>query len=246
MPAPTRPAARHRGRVMVIVALAGVCCLAVAVLAVRAAAAEQTRRPTAAARAAAAAAAVARRWRSWPAGRVFPATLGYTTDLLNNETAQRIGISPDDRCAAALDPGLAGRARRAGCQAGIRANYVDQLHGVVFTTGVFAFRTPGGAREFASGLHAGPAPAAVLRALALPGTASALFTDAARQAATVRQDGPYVLLTVAGYTDGRPAAATGEYDKPVFAAASQLAGEILLPLNRPAVVNCAVSGQWAC
>jgi hypothetical protein len=231
---------------MAIVTLAGLCCAAVAVLAVRAAVAEQTRRPTAAERAAAAAAAVARRWRSWPAGHIFPATLSYTTKLLNDETAHRIGISPDDRCAAALDARLADRARRAGCQAGIRASYLDQLQGVVFTTGVLAFPTPGKAREFARGLPTGRRPAAALRALALPGTASALFTGASRQVATVRQGGPYVLLTVAGYTDGRPAAATGEYDKAVFAAASQLAKEILLPLNRPAVVNCVASRQWAC
>ena len=39
------------------------------------------------------------------------------------------------------------------------------------------------------------------RALAFPGTASARFTATARQTVTVRQDGPDVLLTVAGYAD---------------------------------------------
>ena len=225
-----------------------------AALAGHAAVAGQTRPPTAAERAAAAAAAVAGRWRSWPAGRIFPADLGYTTTLRGRETAHRVGISPDYGCAAAVDAALARPARQEGCRAGIRASYVDQLDGVVYTTGVLAFPDRARAAAFTRRLPAavsrraapGGAPgAAALRALALPGTASARFTAAARQTATARQDGPYVLLTVAGYADGRPAAATGEFDPVAFSAARQLAREILAPLNRPAVVNCA-RRQWSC
>ena len=226
-------------------ALAGLGCLAVTVLVGRAALAEQTRRPTAAERTAAAATAVARRWRSWPAGRIFPAAVGYVTTLGNTQTAHRIGISPGYRCAAALDAALAGRARRAGCQAGLRATYTDQPQGVIYTVGVLAFRTPAQARAFARGLPAGRPPTAALRALALAGTVSARFTGAARQVATTHWDGPYVVLTVAGYVDGRPARATGQYDGPVFDPAGQLANEIMTPLGRPAVVSCA-SRQWAC
>ena len=67
----------------------------------------------------------------------------------------------------------------------------------------------------------------------------------ARQAWAVRQAGPYVLVTVAGYTDGRSAAATGERRLSVFAPAGQLAQDILTPLARPAKVDCA-SRAWAC
>jgi len=244
-PAPGPDSARRRPLVVALVALAGLGCLAVAVLAGRAALAEQTRRPTAAERTAAAATAVAGRWRSWPAGHIFPARLGYVTTLGNAETAHRIGIAPGYRCAAALDAALARRAHRASCQAGLRATYADQLQGVIYTVGVLAFKTPAQARAFARGLPVGPPPTAALRALGLPGTVSARFTDAARQAATTHWDGPYVVLTVAGYADGRLARATGQYDAPVFDAASQLATEIMTPLGRPAVVNCA-SRQWAC
>ena len=55
-----------------------------------------------------------------------------------------------------------------------------------------------------------------------------------------------MLLTVAGYADGRPAAATGEFNQTAFAAAGQLADAILAPLNRPAVVDCAATRQWSC
>ena len=241
---------RGRGLRMALTALAAAGCLAVAVLAGRAAVAGQTRPPTPAERAAAAAAAVAGRWRSWPAGRIFPADLGYTTTLRGRETAHRVGISPDYRCAAALDAALARPARQDGCRAGMRASYVDQLDGVVYTLGVLAFPSPARAAAFArsvrSGqLPAGRPPAAALRALALPGTASARFTAAARQTATAGQDGPYVLLTVAGYADGRRAAATGEFNAAAFSPARQLARQILAPLDQPAVVNCA-RRQWSC
>lgn len=222
------------------------CCLVAAVLAGHAAIAQQTRRPTAAERVAAAATAVAGRWRTWPAGRIFPATLGYTTKLLNDDTARRVGISPQDQCAAALDPALAGRARRDGCRAGLRASYIDELQGVVYTMGVLAFPSPAKARAFDRGLPSARPPANALRALAFPGTATARFADDSRQTATTRQDGPYVLMAVAGYADGRPARATGEYNPTAFAPASQLAGAILAPLNQPAVVNCAATGQWSC
>src|SRR5690349_15839661 len=61
-PAPGPDSARRRPLVVALVALAGLGCLALALLAGRAALAEQTRRPTAAERTAAAATAVARRW----------------------------------------------------------------------------------------------------------------------------------------------------------------------------------------
>jgi hypothetical protein len=243
-PPPAR--ARHRGLVITVIAFAGVGCLVVAVLAGRAAIAQQTRRPTRAERTAAAATAVARRWRTWPAGRIFPASLGYTTALLNNDTARRVGISPDDQCAAALNPALAGSARRDGCRAGLRASYVDELQGVIYTTGLLAFPSPAKARAFDRGLPSALLPRAALRALAFPGTAAARFADDARQTATAQQDGPYVLLTVAGYADGRPATAGGGYSKPAFAEAGQMAHEILGPLNRPAVVDCAAIRQWSC
>ncbi len=243
-PPPAR--ARHRRLAISLTACGGVCCLVVAVLAGRAAIAQQTRPPTPAERAAAAAVAVARRWRTWPIGRIFPATLRYTTGLLNNDTAHRVGISRDDTCAAALDAALAGPARRDGCRAGLRASYVDELQGVVYTTGVLAFPSPARAQAFDRGLPSARPPVEGLRALAFPRTAAARFADDARQTAIAQQDGPYVLMTVAGYADGRPAAATGQYNATAFAAARQLSDAILAPLNRPAVVNCAATRQWSC
>lgn len=229
---------------MVIAVLAAAACLAAAVLAGHAARAEQTRPPTAAERAEAAAAAVAGRWQTWPAGRIFPATLGYITGLQTQETARRVGISAADGCAEALVGPLAADARADGCRAALRATYLDELGGAVYTTGVLAFPSSQRAGAFASAAGRSTLPAG-LRAYGPAGTAAARFDDAARQASAVTQAGPYVLVTVAGYADGRPAAATGERRPSVFTPAGQLATDILTPLSRAAAVDCA-SRAWAC
>lgn len=241
------PARRRAARPLVLagVVLAGLACLVTAVVAGGKARAEQTRPPTTAERSAAAAEAVADRWRAWPAGRIFPATLRYRTTLRSTERAGRAGISPGQACGPALDTALAALARRDRCRAALRASYADELQGVVYTTGVLAFPDPARAAAFARALRRGHHPVPGLRAFRLPGTASGRFTDAARQAGTVRQAGPYVVLTVAGYADGRPAAATGQHRASDFAPAGQLARRILTRLTRPAVVNCA-RPEWAC
>jgi hypothetical protein len=84
-----------------------------------------------------------------------------------------------------------------------------------------------------------------LQALALPGTASARFSPEARQAATARRDGPFVVLTAAGYADGEPAGAGQEAHPAIFGPAAQLAAAIIAPLTQPVTVNCQ-SPEWSC
>lgn len=226
-------------------AAAAACCLAAAIVAGAAAHAELTARPTAAQRSAAAAAAVAGRWRSWPAGRIFPAGLGYRTSLPTQETARRAGIVPGTSCAVGLDPAVRHLAARDGCRAVLRATYVDELQGVVYTVGVLAFPSGHRAAAFLHGLPGNRARVAGLRAQAFPGTASAAFSDGARQASAARQQGPYVVLAVAGYADGRAAAATAERRRSVFAPAAQLAGEIIRLISVPEKVDCH-NPEWSC
>jgi hypothetical protein len=230
---------------VVRLSLAAVVCLAVAVAAGTAAHAELVRKPTAAQRAAAVTAAVAARWSSWPAGRIFPSALGYSTSLLTTETASRVAIGPQSGCTSAIDPVLARLAARDQCRAALRATYLDQLQGVLYTVGVLAFPSARYAAAFTAGLPALGAATVPLRALALPGTASSRFSATARQAATVHHDGPFVVLTVAGYADGQPAGAGQQRRLSVFAPAAQLAGEVIGPLARPVAVTCA-SPVWSC
>ena len=239
------PAERRRRGPVVLLSLAAAVCLVVAVAAGLAARADLVRKPTAAQRGAAAAQAVADRWRNWPAGRIFPATLSYSTSLLTTETASRVGIAPQASCDNAIDPALARLAARSRCRAAVRATYLDQLQGMVYTIGVLAFPSPRDAAEFAAGLPAGSVKAIPLRALALPDTASSQFSTVAQQVATAGHHGSFVVLTVAGYADGQPAGAGQEARRSAFAPAAELASEVIGPLTRPVTVNCA-SREWSC
>ncbi len=188
---------------------------------------------------------MADRWRTLTAGQIFPARLSYSTALLTTETASRTGIAPGSACGRAVEASVARLAARDRCQAGLRATYVDQLQGVLYTVGVLAFPGARQAAAFAAGLRASLSNSIALRALALPGSVSALFSPDARQAGTIGQKGPFVVLTVAGYADGEPAGHGQEARPSVFAPAAQLAGQILSPLTRPVTVNCH-SAEWSC
>ena len=241
---PRRRSGRSRPLLIAVALAAAAACLGVAIVAGQHADAELTRSPTAAQRSAAAATALATRWRDWPAGRIFPARLGYSTSLLTQESASRTAIGSGVSCAAALAGAAAGLASRDGCRAAVRATYLDQLQGAVFTIGVLAFPSAARAAAFVHAAGAGRLPAG-LRALGLPGTGSARFSDPARQASVSRARGPYAVLAVVGYADGRPAAATGQSRPSVFSPARQLVGAVAARLAQPVTVDCA-SPQWSC
>ena len=226
-------------------ATAAVAGLTVAVFAGGRAHAMETREPTRAELSEAAAAAVAQRWERMPAGQIFPATIGYITDLRTQEKASRLGIDQGDTCARALDGTLRRLAEGDGCMAGLRADYADQLLGSVYTLGVLAFPSAASAAAFFARIPLDAYPAAGLRAFAVPGTPAALFGDGARQAAAAQLAGPYVVLAVAGYSDGRPANAADERRDSVFDPAGQLVGAVAAPLARPLTVRCGTV-EWTC
>jgi subtilisin family serine protease len=226
-------------------ATAAVAGLAVAVVAGGHAHAMDTATPTRAELSAAAAAGIAQRWERMPSGAIFPATIGYTSDLSTRETASRVGIDPANGCANAVDGTLRALAVRDGCVAGLRADYTDQMRGSVYTIGVLAFGSAARAAAFYTRLPRDGYPATGLRAFAVPGTPAALFDDSARQASAARRAGPYVVLAVAGYSDGRPAATAAERRNSVFYPASQLVSAVAAPLTRPLTVRCGTT-EWAC
>jgi hypothetical protein len=140
---------------------------------------------------------------------------------------------------------VAAAARRDGCQTVLRASYTDQLGGVVYTIGVLAFPAAGQAAAFLARYQAGQSPLRGLRAAAFPGTGAASFDDAARQVALSRQDGPYAVLTMAGYADGSAAGATGQPRSTPFYPADQLAEDVGTPLGQPVTVTCH-RPEWSC
>jgi hypothetical protein len=218
--------------------MVAIASVGVAVQAARRAHAESVRGPNAAELAAAAKIALAQRWERLPASQIFPATIPYTSDLQTSETATRLGIGPAAACGQALDVTLQGAASAAGCAGVLRAGYADELDGTVYTVGVVAFGDAAAARQFAARVQPRRYPATGLRALALPGTAAALFSDDARQYAAVKVTGPYVILAVAGYADGRPASGETEPRSSAFMAISQLMTVVAAPLDIAQKVRC--------
>jgi hypothetical protein len=212
--------------------------LGVAIQAARYAHDESTRRPSAAEIAQAETTAIAQRWERLPLRQIFPAAVAYTTAQDTSETATRLGISSGDSCGESLDDTVAGAAARYGCQAVLRASYADELGGTVYTVGVVVFPDNADARGFASSVPATAYPATGLNALAISGTAAALFTNPARQTTADGVTGPYVVLAVSGYADGRPASPAAEPRDSVFGPAGRLVAAVVSPLAAPERVSC--------
>ncbi len=164
----------------------------------------------------------AKRWRSWPAGKIFPPTIGYQVpagSLQANSglglTAYRAGIGPQTSCAAATDP-TAGRVLgQNGCAALLRATYTDATGAFVTTVGIAVLpssQASDAARDAltAAGKATPGTSTAVggqgtgVRALPVDGTLAAGFGNAQRQISSVVPSGPYLIMYASGYTDGRP------------------------------------------
>jgi len=86
---------------------------------------------------------VAKRWRTLPAGDIFPANVSYQLSALalNDLTpvplqAARVGIAPQTSCAAGTDAAAARVLDARGCQALLRATYTDESATYVVTVGV--------------------------------------------------------------------------------------------------------------
>ncbi|MFB4297123.1 hypothetical protein [Actinomadura sp. NTSP31] len=223
--------------------IASGCAAVLAVAAVRLAG-EVTRAPTPAERSAAVATEIGRRYRAWPAGRIFPAGLRYTLDEGSAETARRVGIGTDTRCGTAVDPGLTASLTARGCQAVLRATYLDQAQGLAVTIGVAAFPDTASAHG-AVAWFPPRAPAPGLRALPFAGTVAARFGDAARQASAAAQRGPYVVAATVGYADGRPTLRAARRLPELAELAPRLVDAVLRPLTAPAAIRCGTR-EWSC
>jgi hypothetical protein len=162
---------------------------------------------------------VAGRWREIPAGQVFPYLVAYSlpdTVIQENTPLQlqavRIAIAPQSGCTTAVaDPAAATVLRHDGCEAMLRATYIDQTSSFVMTVGVAVLPTSGAASAASSGLAgthlaaergSGALPAGV-RTVHFTGVAGGLY-DYSRQISATVPAGPYLVLYAAGYSDGRP------------------------------------------
>ncbi|MGD0243745.1 MAG: hypothetical protein ABSB59_25990 [Streptosporangiaceae bacterium] len=166
---------------------------------------------------------VMRRWQLLPAGKIFPASVSYqlSPDVLQDVTplrlnALRVSIAPQESdCIKAVTSAAAGAVlRKNGCQAVLRATYVDATRSFVMTVGVAVLPDAAAAVSADSGLTP-PRLAAARRvgdADLLPsgvlvlryGDRSARAFDYNRQISASFTAGPYVVMYAAGYSDGRP------------------------------------------
>jgi hypothetical protein len=154
---------------------------------------------------------MARRWRVLPAGKIFPADVPYTVSAAALDApasltlqAQRLGISPQESCSAVVTTAAASVLEHGGCSAAFQATYVDASGSMVATVVVAVLPASSAATSVAHALKAAaygsPGPA---QTFPVAGTPAAGFGDAQRQLSHVEAAGPYVILSTAGFSDGR-------------------------------------------
>ncbi len=166
---------------------------------------------------------VMRRWQTMPAGQIFPASVSYqlSAQVLQDAApldlgALRVSIAPQESdCAKAVTSAAAGAVlRRNGCEAVLRATYVDATRSYVMTVGVAVLPTEAAAASAASGLSPARLAAvrdavgisrlsAGVRVVRFRGAAARLY-DYNRQVSASFTAGPYVVMYAAGYSDSRP------------------------------------------
>jgi hypothetical protein len=166
---------------------------------------------------------VMRRWQTIPAGQIFPASVPYQlpASVLNDVSplhlqALRISIAPQESdCAKAVTSAAAGTVlRKHGCEAVLRATYVDATRSYVMTVGVAVLPNAAAATSANSGLA--PPRLTAARAASAPGGlpvgvqvvrfrgAQAGVYDYHRQISKSFTAGPYLIMYAAGYADSRP------------------------------------------
>jgi hypothetical protein len=86
----------------------------------------------------------------------------------------------------------------------LRATYVDDTDSLLVTIGVAVMPGAAAARSAAAQLSAAQEKLTGVRAAAFPDTLASAFGDQQRQMSWAASAGPYVILSTAGYVDGRP------------------------------------------
>jgi len=185
----------------------------------------------------------ARRWRVLSAGKIFPATVPYQLPAAALDanaglplTAYRVGISPQTSCTLASDPAAARVLSAGHCSAMLRATYADETDSMLVTVGVAVMPGAGAARSAAGALSAGQAPRPAIRAVAFGGTLAASFGQRQQQLSWATSAGPYLILSTAGYADGRPevpVSSDSYTDQEMTSLANGVAGAVAGPLGAP-------------
>ena len=153
-----------------------------------------------------------KRWRTWPAGEIFPSTVPYQVPSVALGgtgslalAAQRVGIVRQATCRAATDAAVARVLDQHGCLAVLRATYDDATQSLAVTVGVAVLPGPAAAQASQRALPgpSGDAPRPGVRAVSFRRSLVARFGNRQRQLSWERATGPYLVFATVGYADGR-------------------------------------------
>ena len=185
-----------------------------------------------------------RRWRAESAGQIFPRTVrydmpGYALDSSQGLVlaAHRLGIATAASCTAGLTAEAARILVAHGCSAVLRVSYLDASGSLVATVAVAVLPDAQAARtvtdELTDALSRNPA---LVQSLRIARTPAADFGDAQRQLSRTVSGGPYVIMTTAGFADGRHKVrmSADEYlDQEMLSLVHGLSGSADAVLGRP-------------
>lgn len=161
-----------------------------------------------------------RRWRSLPVGEIFPASVWYVVpgEALGSAQglklrARRLGVTPSTtNCSRAISAAVDHIVTEHGCLAALRATYVDASGSMVATVAVAVLPDSQAASAVVSDLGRTSNGSLIwqtsrsqqmARALRVAGTPAASFGNQQRQLSQALGAGPYVILSSAGFSDGR-------------------------------------------
>ncbi len=201
----------------VIVALLGLCGLAVAGYGIRGELKPRTFTPAQQKRIEAW--EIAKRWRTTPKAQLFPASITYKLGTRSASkgalrlTARRLEVAEQDPCAVAAAGSQKFRSVLGGdgCAALLRSTYADSTSSLVVTAGIAVLASAASATDAArfltGGARAGRGGIArqlVLKPFRVFGTPAARYGFPQRQVSWAVAAGPYLVMTTVGYADGRP------------------------------------------
>jgi hypothetical protein len=151
------------------------------------------------------------RWRSLPAGAIFPGSVTYTVpgaDLNSDSNlelrARLLSIGPTTDCGAAVTGTAAELLSKYHCAAAMRATYVDASGAVIATLMVAVLPDTAAQHAVIEELtNSGSISPVLVRTLRVPSTPAAGFGNVQRQLTQAAGAGPYLILSTAGFADGR-------------------------------------------
>jgi hypothetical protein len=152
-----------------------------------------------------------RRWRSLPAGAIFPGSVSYTVpgpDLNSASNldlqARLLSIGQPSGCGSAVTGTAAQLLSEYHCADAMRATYVDSSGALVATLMVAVLPSTAAQHAVMQRLTGSGSLAPVLvQTLRVADTPAAGFGLAQRQLTQAAGTGPYLILSTAGFADGR-------------------------------------------